>query len=57
MSFCETQLDRITPLRERMLSHPFLVQTRDGTIPHEKSSARQPGGAGGLHGRVVSGGQ
>ena len=35
MSFCETQLDRLAPLWERMLSHPFLVQTRDGTIPHD----------------------
>jgi len=33
--FCATQQDRLTPLWERMLSHPFLVQTRDGTIPHD----------------------
>ena len=39
MSFCKTQLDRVTPLRERMLSHPFLVQTRDGTIPHKTFAA------------------
>lgn len=35
MGFCATQQDRLTPLWERMLSHPFLVQTRDGTIPHD----------------------
>ena len=35
MSFCETQRTRLAPLWDRMLSHPFLLQTRDGTIPHE----------------------
>jgi thiaminase len=35
MSFCETQQARIAPLWDRMLTHPFLLQTRDGTIPHE----------------------
>lgn len=33
--FCATQLDRLMPLWERMLSHPFLIQTRDGTIPYD----------------------
>jgi len=32
MSFTSTQLQRIEPLWERMLSHPFLQETRDGTI-------------------------
>jgi thiaminase/transcriptional activator TenA len=35
MSFCAAQLERLEPLWERMLSHPFLLQTRDGTIPRE----------------------
>lgn len=35
MSFVREQLERLRPLRERMLSHPFLLQTRDGTIPFE----------------------
>lgn len=35
MSFCETQQARLSSLWGRMLSHPFLLQTRDGTIPHE----------------------
>lgn len=34
MSFCETQQARIAPLWDRMLNHPFLLQTRDGTVPH-----------------------
>lgn len=33
MSFCREQLDRLRPLWDRMLSHGFLRQTRDGTIP------------------------
>lgn len=33
MSFCRDQLERVRPLWERMLRHPFLIQTRDGTIP------------------------
>lgn len=33
MPFCSEQLARIKPLWDRMLSHRFLVQTRDGTIP------------------------
>ncbi|MFW6199570.1 MAG: hypothetical protein ACOC8K_03265 [Gemmatimonadota bacterium] len=32
MTFTETRLDRIRPLWERMCSHPFLLETRDGTI-------------------------
>ncbi|MFW5946958.1 MAG: hypothetical protein ACOCUW_00585 [Gemmatimonadota bacterium] len=35
MSFTAQQLDRIRPLWAEMLDHPFLVQTRDGEIPHE----------------------
>ena len=35
MGFVREQLERLRPLRERMLSHPFLLQTRDGTIPFE----------------------
>jgi thiaminase len=35
MSFTETQLDRVRPLWDEMLSHPFLIQTRDGEIAHE----------------------
>jgi thiaminase/transcriptional activator TenA len=37
--FCETQLERLAPLWERMLAHPFLVQTREGTIPHDTFAA------------------
>ncbi len=36
VSFCATQLARIRPLWERMLAHPFLRDTRDGTIPDER---------------------
>jgi thiaminase/transcriptional activator TenA len=35
MSFTEQQLDRIRPLWDTMLEHPFLIQTRDGEIPRE----------------------
>lgn len=35
MSFCATQLDTLRPLWDRMLSHRFLIQTRDGTIPDQ----------------------
>ncbi len=35
MSFTEQQLDRIRPLWDAMLDHPFLIQTRDGEIPRE----------------------
>ena len=35
MSFTAQQLDRIRPLWDEMLSHPFLIQTRDGEIPDE----------------------
>jgi thiaminase/transcriptional activator TenA len=33
MSFCRDQQQRVQPLWDRMLRHPFLLQTRDGTIP------------------------
>lgn len=33
MSFTVNQLGRVRPLWDRMLSHRFLLQTRDGTIP------------------------
>ncbi|MDX1675499.1 MAG: hypothetical protein R3314_11950 [Longimicrobiales bacterium] len=35
MSFTAQQLDRIRPLWDAMLDHPFLIQTRDGEIPDE----------------------
>ncbi len=35
MSFTADQLDRIRPLWDEMLSHPFLIQTRDGAIPRD----------------------
>jgi len=35
MSFCKTQLDQVRPLWDRMLSHRFLLQTRDGTLPDQ----------------------
>jgi len=35
MSFCASSLERVKPLWDRMLAHPFLAQTRDGTIPDE----------------------
>ena len=35
MSFTAQQLDRIRPLWDEMLEHPFLIQTRDGEIPRE----------------------
>ncbi|MFO7892729.1 MAG: hypothetical protein R6U63_03250 [Longimicrobiales bacterium] len=35
MSFTAQQLDRIRPLWDEMLEHPFLIQTRDGRIPDE----------------------
>jgi thiaminase len=33
MSFCAQQLDRLRPEWDGMLRHPFLLETRDGTIP------------------------
>ncbi len=33
MNFCVAQLQAVRPLWDRMVSHPFLLQTRDGTIP------------------------
>ncbi|MGH3029361.1 MAG: TenA family protein [Gaiellaceae bacterium] len=35
MSFSGEQLERLAPLWRRMLEHPFLIETRDGTIPDE----------------------
>jgi len=35
MSFCQTLQARLAPLWDRMLNHPFLLQTRDGTVPHD----------------------
>lgn len=35
MGFCSAQLDRLRPLWERMTTHPFLTETRDGTIPRD----------------------
>ena len=35
MSFCAAQLEAVRPIWNRMLSHRFLTQTRDGTIPRE----------------------
>lgn len=35
MSFCATQLEAVRPLWDRMLSHPFLLRTRDGEISDE----------------------
>jgi thiaminase len=35
MSFIEALDSRYAPLWETIRSHPFLVETRDGTIPHE----------------------
>lgn len=32
MGFAADELDRIRPLWDRMLAHPFLAETRDGTI-------------------------
>lgn len=35
MGFVQEQLERLRPTWEQMLRHPFLLQTRDGTIPFE----------------------
>jgi thiaminase len=35
MSFTDEQLDRLGPLWDAMLSHPFLIRTRDGEIADE----------------------
>ena len=35
MSFSSEQRERFAPLWDVMLAHPFLLQTRDGTIPDE----------------------
>ncbi|MFQ5888644.1 MAG: hypothetical protein ACE5JR_01190 [Gemmatimonadota bacterium] len=36
MGFCAEQLERLRPLWDFMLAHPFLRETRDGTLPPEK---------------------
>lgn len=36
MSFCAEQLERVRSAWERMLRHPFLLETRDGSIPFER---------------------
>lgn len=33
LGFCAEQLERVAALWKRMVEHPFLVETRDGTIP------------------------
>lgn len=35
MGFVQEQHERVRPTWEQMLRHPFLLQTRDGTIPFE----------------------
>jgi thiaminase/transcriptional activator TenA len=35
MGFVAEQLERLRPTWEHMLRHPFLLETRDGTIPFE----------------------
>lgn len=35
MSFSTEQLQRVRPVWSRILSHPFLARTRDGSIPDE----------------------
>jgi thiaminase len=35
MAFANDQLLHLKPLWNRMLSHPFLIQTRDGTLPDQ----------------------
>jgi thiaminase/transcriptional activator TenA len=35
LSFSAEQRERLAPLWERMLAHPFLLETRDGTIDDE----------------------
>lgn len=35
MGFAAEQIDRIRPLWDRMLAHPFLAETRDGRIPDD----------------------
>lgn len=38
MAFCAEQIDRIRPIWDRMLSHRFLVETRDETISDQTFS-------------------
>jgi thiaminase/transcriptional activator TenA len=35
MGFCEEQLERVRPIWDRVLSHRFLIGTRDGTMSDE----------------------
>ena len=35
MGFCSEQLERHSSLWRRMLTHPFLIATRDGAVAHE----------------------
>ncbi len=35
MSFCAEKLARVRPVWDRILSHRFLEETRDGTVAHE----------------------
>ncbi|MFP4624396.1 MAG: hypothetical protein ACOCVZ_06050 [Gemmatimonadota bacterium] len=35
MSFTDAQLERLRPLWDEMLGHPFLIRTRDSEIPDE----------------------
>ena len=44
MSFCQSQLEAVRPLWDRMLSHRFLLRTRDGEIPDD-AFAKLPAGS------------
>lgn len=35
MDFCKEQIEAVRPLWDRMLSHPFLLRTRDGEIEED----------------------
>lgn len=39
MGFSEEQFERLRPLWDRMLRHPFLLETRDGTVARETFTA------------------
>lgn len=39
MGFCSEQLDRLRPIWQRILGHPFLTETRDGAIPRDTFAA------------------
>jgi len=36
MAFCQDQVTRLGPLWDTMLSHRFLIDTRDGTISDDR---------------------